>query len=528
MKRIISALLAGIIIFCAGCADSQFPDSETTLAVTDANSESENDANEHVTTESDANKDETTPDETTADLPSEALGKGIGVNPGRVTWAYNPAAFTWNGGGYWWLEKNFDSDVVKQMMTDIICELAGSDDVDDALTALFTNHNERVNGKSEGYTAGQKIAIKLNMNVAGTVSASNNNTQGYFPAPVSIRALLEILVGFGIAPEDITLFDASRMIPTYMQELCSAGELDGVNFVYYDGTTNNPNDAVADTTKPVQWSIDLHSEVDYADYNGYPTCNTTYYPTCVTEAAYLINFFNLRGHNLAGFTASAKNHFGTVMPGYTEADGTISFPQPFRANPPSYSGLHHYAAALDYNGNPKELWDIPQRPMGSYSILVDLMSNADCGQKTFLYICDGLASTVNQGKTLTVDDKWCSAPFGDGTKSGSGWTASLFASQDPVAIDSVALDFLTAERDACRKVGDNSWNSVLPDDNTAENYLIESALADNPPSGVAYQDGYGNPVGSLGVFQHWNNAEEKLYGRNLGDDEGIELIAIEY
>lgn len=166
--------------------------------------------------------------------------------------------------------------------------------------------------------------------------------------------------------------------------------------------------------------------------------------------------------------------------------------------------------------------------MGSYSILVDLMSNADCGQKTFLYICDGLASTVNQGKTLTVDDKWCSAPFGDGTKSVSGWTASLFASQDPVAIDSVALDFLTAERDACRKVGDNSWNSVLPDDNTAENYLIESALADNPPSGVAYQDGYGNPVGSLGVFQHWNNAEEKLYGRNLGDDEGIELIAIEY
>ena len=62
----------------------------------------------------------------------------------------------------------------------------------------------------------------------------------------------------------------------------------------------------------------------------------------------------------------------------------------------------------------------------------------------------------------------------------------------------------------------------------SRNYLIESALADNPPSGVAYQDGYGNPVGSLGVFQHWNNAEEKLYGRNLGDDEGIELIAIEY
>ena len=29
---------------------------------------------------------------------------------------------------------------------------------------------------------------------------------------------------------------------------------------------------------------------------------------------------------------------------------------------------------------------------------------------------------------------------------------------------------------------------------------------------------------SLGVHDHWNNVTEKKYGRNLGYNEGIELI----
>ncbi len=34
-------------------------------------------------------------------------------------------------------------------------------------------------------------------------------------------------------------------------------------------------------------------------------------------------------------------------------------------------------------------------------------------------------------------------------------------------------------------------------------------------------------VTNLGVHEHWNNAEERLYSRNLGKEEGIELISIE-
>ena len=34
-------------------------------------------------------------------------------------------------------------------------------------------------------------------------------------------------------------------------------------------------------------------------------------------------------------------------------------------------------------------------------------------------------------------------------------------------------------------------------------------------------------ITNLGVHEHWNNAEERLYSRNLGKEEGIELISIE-
>lgn len=42
----------------------------------------------------------------------------------------------------------------------------------------------------------------------------------------------------------------------------------------------------------------------------------------------------------------------------------------------------------------------------------------------------------------------------------------------------------------------------------------------------AYYDGNGKNVTYLGVHEHWNNSVEKIYGCNLGKEEGIELIRI--
>jgi hypothetical protein len=98
---------------------------------------------------------------------------------------------------------------------------------------------------------------------------------------------------------------------------------------------------------------------------------------------------------------------------------------------------------------------------------------------------------------------------------GDQWAASLLVSQDPVAIDSVGLDILRSEPRATQVRGN-------PD-----NYLHEAAMAGKPASGAVYDpEKDGKPLASLGVHEHWNNAADRKYSRNLGKREGIELIAL--
>ena len=135
---------------------------------------------------------------------------------------------------------------------------------------------------------------------------------------------------------------------------------------------------------------------------------------------------------------------------------------------------------------------------------LDLMAHKHLGGKTMLYLVDFLYVGASQNERVI---KYQS--FGD------NWCSSLFASQDPVAIDSVGLDFIRNEprADECR--------------GKPENYLHEAALAEKPPSGTAYDPDQGHmPVTSLGVHEHWNNANDRQYSRNLGKREGIELVTL--
>jgi hypothetical protein len=200
---------------------------------------------------------------------------------------------------------------------------------------------------------------------------------------------------------------------------------------------------------------------------------TAYLPQQVTGAKYLINLALLRPHSLAGVTLCAKNHFGS-----------IHFP--------------------DHGWNPSPLHDdiAGTNPMGSYSPLVDLSGHRHLGGKTVLFVLDGLYTADYQNGSVfrfaTFDDDWAS---------------SLLMSQDPVAIDSVGLDILKTEPNADVQ-------------GSADNYLHEAAQAASPPSGTVYDpNGTGRPLASLGVHEHWNNAEDRKYSRNLGRHEGIELIA---
>lgn len=93
-------------------------------------------------------------------------------------------------------------------------------------------------------------------------------------------------------------------------------------------------------------------------------------------------------------------------------------------------------------------------------------------------------------------------------------------SQDPVAIDSVGADFLINEPTVINN------NSALKDNPTVENYLHEAGLIADASSGTTYTNGNGKKVTNAGVHEHWNNSEQKQYSRNLGKNEGLELVYI--
>jgi hypothetical protein len=165
--------------------------------------------------------------------------------------------------------------------------------------------------------------------------------------------------------------------------------------------------------------------------------------------------------------------------------------------------VHPYIAAHAFAP-----YKLPQRAMGTYNCLVDLMSDPRVGGKTMLNLIDGLLVTKTETGIPDASCRWQSAPFNN------NWTASMFASLDPVAIDSVALDFLLAEPTLTPYVY-----------GTVDNYLHEAAQADNPPSGTFYDSAAtGARPKSLGAHEHWNNSTQKLYSRNLHTGNGIELI----
>jgi hypothetical protein len=155
--------------------------------------------------------------------------------------------------------------------------------------------------------------------------------------------------------------------------------------------------------------------------------------------------------------------------------------------------------------------------MGHYRAMVDLMGHRNLGDKTLLYLVDGLFGGYYWESEPRL---WKTPPFGDGTN--GDWPSSLLVSQDPVAIDSVGYDLLLNEWPAVVRNGTGAANSLQ---GGAEDYIHEAALANSPVSGTFYDpERDGTAMSSLGVHEHWNNAIDRQYSRNLGLSNGIELV----
>lgn len=404
------------------------------------------------------------------------VGQGRGVHPGRVAWVHDPDATDWKGPGqgHPWENEFTNPAVCEQMMAKVLLALTGESTNAKAWDALFRSHN-KARGKGDvGYKPGEKITIKVNfVGMIRTGKCVNAETytleSGWIDymntSPQLIAALLKQLTQVvGARQSDIAVGDPlCRFTKEYYDPL----HRQFPDVVYLDGQGTAGRTKAELSAVPIYWSsrpADVQQD---------------YLPKAYAEATYFINFANLKAHSGAGVTLCAKNHYGSL----------------FRA-PPDKGYLNLHTSGFS-------------RGRQEFRNLVDLMGHASTGGKTVLYLLDGLYCGTHPLDRVPV--KFASAPFSD------DWTSSLFASQDPVAIDSVGFDFLLVDRP--KHAGMEG----------TDDYLHEAAQAGNPPSGTFYDPDHVTPtvrLASLGVHEHWNNPVDRQYSRNLGKREGIELVKV--
>ncbi|MCI9137932.1 MAG: DUF362 domain-containing protein, partial [Lachnospiraceae bacterium] len=125
----------------------------------------------------------------------EPYGTGVGAMPGRVVWAHDPDCVEWDGTGWWWEVEHFDEAVIQRMVDESIAALGGKDTAAESWQALFTAHNISHSRGENGYLAGEKIAIKVNINGSGLNSDdASGETEMSYTNPVLMKALLVSLV----------------------------------------------------------------------------------------------------------------------------------------------------------------------------------------------------------------------------------------------------------------------------------------------------------------------------------------------
>jgi len=414
-------------------------------------------------------------------VPNEPIGVARGIQPGRVVWEHNPDATHWSGpgDGHWWESSHTSQDAVDRMISGMIRGLSGRQDDREAWDALFRHFN-KTHGKGDvGYKAGEKIVIKVNLVGCIIGDRGNVDPKGYdmvsgldymnTSPQVMIGLIRQLVRAAGVRQADISIGDPLTLFPNQYYLMCHP-EFPEVHYLDHNGgNSDHPRTRVKPSSVPIYWSCRPAGK------------SQDFVPDVYAESEYFINVANLKSHTLAGVTLCAKNHLGSLIRTPVER-GYYNLHDTLAKNVPGY---------------------------GHYRSLVDLMGHAHTGGKGLVYLIDGLYSGVHP-----IEDspkRWKLPPFN------GRWSSSLLASQDPVAIDSVAFDFLYAE-----------WNDH-PRMSGADDYLHEAALADNPPSGTFYDpDHAGSTVrlASLGVHEHWNNAQERKYSRNLGRGAGIELVSI--
>ncbi len=439
------------------------------------------------------------------------MGKPLGLNPGRVIWAWNPDATNENcknvieNNDWYFNTVNADQKVINNMVSESILKITGKSNLKQAWDGLFRYQNQKKNKKNEGYTAGEKIFIKINQGTASWALSQEDKDKGYFVPTYPIKPgarsrsngaletspyvvleiLRELINEAGVKPSDISVGDPMAHIF-------------GHNFTAWHNEFPDVKyiDKFADKFDRTLIKVTEDTLLFYSDKK----IKDKLYDV-IENADYMINVASLKPHGSAGVSLTAKNHFGS---------------QARRGA----SHLHYSSIAPTWETSPREVGNPSNGGYKKYRVMVDLLGSRYLGQNTMLYIVDGLFGGGADETKGPV--KYFMAPFNN------DWSNSIFSSQDEVALESVCFDFLRSEWDG--KNIHNKANNVCewaPNMPGVDDYLHQSADSKNWPVGIVYDpDNSGKPLGSLGVHEHWNNPADKQYSGNLGVKNGISLVSI--
>lgn len=412
---------------------------------------------------------------------NQPVGEAKGFAPGRVVWVWDKEATDENfqpsnSASNWW--PNFtNAEVVQEMLDEAIVAYTGEQNLKAAWELLFKHFNIQKGRGDFAYRAGEKIYVKINVTNSCCSLNGTKKTKDFErmdSTPQLMLALLRHLIEtVGVAQEDIYMGDPFRTFHNLYWDICQTVY---PNVVYVDGRGLNGRHKTVATTEPkIHFSDGQHSYLLPQEYY---------------EADYFINLPCLKSHDTGGITIGAKNHQGSILDpkDAVENQSAMKMHYAFPQHDDAEGGSHRYRHLVDYLGHER------------------------LGGNTLLTIVDGIWAGRSWEGYI---ERWQMTPFnGD-------YPNSLFLSQDLVAIDAVCYDFLLEEYKS------KSTKQQYPYMAGTDDYLLQAADPANWPEGVVYDpENDGTPLKSLGVYEHWNNAVNKQYSRNLGTAQGIELVKV--
>ncbi len=434
---------------------------------------------------------------------NQPIGTAKGIYPGRVVMARNPEATQWMGNwkqheDQWWLDKNTDVGKVSEMLSVTLRTLSGADTDKAAWEKIFQYHNQTVRSlENRGYQDGEVVAVKINLNNSSESKTDNQSDA----TPQMVLALVRQLVYQAKVPEKaIVIYDVRRMVyPAMLTAIWK--EFKDVRFL---------QERPASRKQPVNPAYGDHRGIEGADwvegiaYSAGNYREAKLIPRQIKDATYIINLAMLKLHSYpynymedgdegqTAVTMTGKNHAGSIK-GTPELHAVLNTKQEGKKN--------------------------------AYSPLVDLEASPNLGQKTLLFLLDGLYCGR---KWRSYPIHFPNPPFNNTVApyENPEWPACVLASLDGVAIQSVGLDILYAQSKNNNEPAYHNVPRIMVRDN-ADDFLREMADPENAPSGTKYmQDG--KAVKSLGVFEHWDNDTSMKYSRNHDPKQGkgIEFIFI--